>query len=97
MKFDIDHIAELARLYLTPKEKKTLGPQLKAILTFVGKIAKVETDRISPTFQTTGLKDVIRDDKVEPCQSLTPEEALANAPRKKNDFFKVKRVSKTNP
>lgn len=92
MKFDIDHIADLARLHLTSKEKEILSPQLNSILSFVGRIAKAKTDRVSPTFQTTGLKDVVRKDKVNPGQSLSQEEALANAPGKKDGLFKVKPV-----
>lgn len=92
MKFDISYIANLARLKLTVEEKKRLGPQLRSILTYVEKISELKTDNIPPTFQTTGLKDVIREDKVDPKQSLSQKETLTNAPARKDDFFKVKRV-----
>lgn len=92
MKFDIAHLADLARLKLTLKEKKLLGPQLKAILGYVERITKAKTGTISPTFQTTGLKDVVREDKVDSRQSLSQEEALANAPDRKGGLFKVKSV-----
>lgn len=92
MKFDLNYIADLARLKLTAEEKRRLGPQLRSILTYVEKISKLDTDKVSPTFQTTGLKDVVRQDKIDSRQSLTQGEVLSNAPDKKSDFFKVKRV-----
>ena len=95
MKFDIDYIADLARLRLTPTEKKRLAPQLKSLLSYVEKISELNTDDISPTYQTTGLKDVVREDKVDPRRSLSQEEVLSNAPGKKDGCFKVKRVLKS--
>lgn len=92
MKFDINYIADLARLQLTAEEKRRLGPQLRSVLTYVEKISKLDTDKVSPTFQTTGLKDVVRRDKVDPAQSLSQEEVLSNAPDKKGDLFKVPKI-----
>jgi aspartyl-tRNA(Asn)/glutamyl-tRNA(Gln) amidotransferase subunit C len=91
-KFDIDHIADLARLYLTPKEKKCLGSQLQSILAYVGKITKARTKSASPTFQTTGLRDVTREDAVDSTRSLSQDGVLANAPSQESGFFKVKPV-----
>lgn len=92
MEFDINYVAELARLKLTAEEKRRFGPQLRSILTYVKKISELKTDSVLPTFQTTGLKDVAREDKVDPKQTLSQKETLANAPGKQGDFFKVKRV-----
>ena len=91
-KIDIDRIADLARLHLTPKEKNCLGSQLQSILVYVERVAKARTRNIPPTFQTTGLKDVVREDVVDPIRSLSQEKALANAPHRKDGFFRVKPV-----
>ncbi len=92
MKFDIDYIANLARMRLTAGEKRRFGSQLKSILSYVEKISELKTDKIPPTFQTTGLEDVVREDKTDSGQSLSQREALANSPGKRNGFFKVKKV-----
>lgn len=92
MEFDINYIADLARLKLSAAEKRRLGPQLRKILTYIGKISELKTDGVPPTFQTTGLKDVVRDDRVDSTQSLSREEALSNAPDKKDDFFRVPKI-----
>ena len=96
MKFDIDYIADLARLRLTSAEKKRLAPQLKSLLAYVEKISELDTDGISPTYQTTGLEDVVRKDEVDRGRSLSQKEALSNAPDKKDGSFKVKRVLNRN-
>lgn len=92
MRFDINHIAGLARLQLTAAEKRRLGPQLRSILSYVEKISKLDTDKVSPTFQTTGLKDVVREDKVDRAHTLSQEEVLSNAPDKRDELFKVPRI-----
>jgi len=95
MKFDISRIANLARLKLTPAEKKKFEPQLKSILKYVEQISKVKTDGVVPTFQTTDLKDAVSDDRVDRGRVLSQEEVLSSTPDKKDGFFKVKRVSKS--
>lgn len=95
MKFNINYIANLARLQLTAAEKRRLGPQLRSILSYIEKISRLKTDNVSPTFQTIGLKDVVREDKVDSGRSLSREEALANAPDKKGDLFKVPKIFET--
>lgn len=92
MKFDIERIASLARLYLTPNERRLLSSQLKSILDYAERIARAKIGDIPPTFQTTELKNIVREDKVDSTRSLTSEEALANAPDCEGGFFKIKPV-----
>lgn len=92
MKLDINYIANLARLQLTAKEKRRLGPQLRSILSYFEKIAKLKTGNIPPTFQTTGISDMTRKDTIERKRSLNSDQALANAPERKDNLFKVPKV-----
>lgn len=92
MKFDIAYIADLARLKLTAKEKKYLKPQLRSTLSYFEKITKLKTENVPPTFQTTGIADMTRKDILERKRSLIPEQALANAPERKDNLFKVPKV-----
>ena len=92
MELDIHYVAGLARLQLTAEERKVFGKQLKSILSYVEKLSTLETEKISPTFQTIDLKDEVREDKVGVKQALEAAEALNNAPRREGKFFSVPKV-----
>ena len=93
MKLTIDevrHVADLARLGLSDDELEAMATQLSTILAYIDKLEQIDTSAISPTAQVGDLKDVMRDDEVGPC--LTPVEALANAPSRDGDFFRVSAI-----
>ena len=81
----IEHVARIARLSLTPEEKKKFQKDLNDILS-----AFKDLDRASPkckaSFQPLEIKDVFRSDEIEQC--LTQEKALANTKHKEKGFFK---------
>lgn len=91
-KEQIEHIANLARLDLTEEELKKYGEQLSAVLGYVDQLGEVETKRIEPTAQVTGLENVFRKDEVEEWSREEIEEALEDAPEREDRFIKVKRV-----
>lgn len=84
------HIAELARLKLTDKETDLFVEQLSAILDYAQQLNDLDTDAIPPTAQVLSLRNVMREDEPQPC--LTPEEALANAPARQDDYFQVRAI-----
>ena len=86
-KIDIDHVAKLANLSLSPAEKKTFEKQLGEILDYFNHLGKIDTKKVEPIGQITGLVNVTREDEAAP--SLAQEEALANAPRTYKGFFEV--------
>lgn len=90
MKIDVDHVARLARLTLTPEEKARMEEQLAKILTYVDALNRLDTGDVAPTTHAVPVVNVMRDDEVGPC--LTPEEALANAPDRAGQFFRVPRI-----
>jgi aspartyl-tRNA(Asn)/glutamyl-tRNA(Gln) amidotransferase subunit C len=59
------HIAKLARLGLKDDGIDLFAKQLSEILTYVEKLDVVDTSNVIPTSQTTDLKNVMREDKVE--------------------------------
>lgn len=61
---EIDHLANLARLGLSQKEKEVLRKELASILAYVNKLQEVDTKNIEPTAQVTGLVNVMREDEV---------------------------------
>ena len=93
MSFDLNeikHVAELSRLSLSPAEEKLYGEQISSILDYVEKLKEVDTEKIGPTFQVTGVKNVFRPDEIE--KSLEREKLLDNAPDKDDGYLKVKKV-----
>ena len=83
----VEHIAELAKLALTEKEKTTFQEQLSAILEYADRLNQVDTSTIPPTPTVLPLRNVMREDAVAP--SLPPEDALANAPESAEGCFQV--------
>lgn len=88
---DIKHIAELSRLKLTEEEEIKFGEQLGSILKYIEKLNKVETRKIEPTAQVSGLIDVLRSDDVSNWNQKEVEAALAQG-EIENGQVKVKRV-----
>jgi len=87
---DIDYVARLANLPLTQVEKKTFGRQLNDVLSYISKLQEVDTSKIEPIGQITGLTNITRDDQA--ASSLPQDEALSNAPKTHNGFFEVEAI-----
>ena len=87
---EVLHIALLARLGLTEAEVDRFSEQLSNILENFEVLQQVDTDGIPPTAQAIPLQSVMRRDEVAP--SLPASDILANAPRKEEDFFRVRAV-----
>jgi aspartyl-tRNA(Asn)/glutamyl-tRNA(Gln) amidotransferase subunit C len=81
------HVAELARLALTEEEVERFTEQLDAILEAVGKVSELDLADVEPTSHPLELVNVWRED--EPRPSLAAEEALANAPDREGNAFRV--------
>ena len=90
MSFQIEQIAELARLSLKPQEKAKLQKDLESILAYVEQLKQVPTDHVEPTSHVLNLENVIREDKVHP--SDVREDVLKQAPQREGNFFKVPKV-----
>ena len=87
---EVRHVAELARIGLSDEEVKKFEKQLSAILDFVGKLQEIDTSKIEPLSQTTGLRNVFREDRILP--SLPQKDVLMNAPAVHKSYFKTKAV-----
>jgi aspartyl-tRNA(Asn)/glutamyl-tRNA(Gln) amidotransferase subunit C len=86
----VAHIAELARLKLTPDELDRYSTELVRIVEFFDRLAAVDTEGIEVSARFTRARHVFREDEVSP--SLPVEEALRNAPETKDNYFIVPRV-----
>jgi aspartyl-tRNA(Asn)/glutamyl-tRNA(Gln) amidotransferase subunit C len=80
-------VAHLARLDLSPADNDHMARDLSAILDYVELIKQVDTDGVEPLAHPLTVHNVFRVD--EPRPSLPVDEALANAPDRRGDFFGV--------
>ena len=87
---EVLHVARLARLHLTEEELERMRAQLDAILAYVDKLRELDVEGVEPTSHAVPLVDVMRDDALAPC--LPQEAALANAPDRDGEFFRVPRI-----
>lgn len=78
-KAQVEHIAKLARLTLTPAEAEKMAKELSSILSYVEKLKEVPTDDVLPTAQVTGLETVLRADTVRTSEAA-PDALLACSP-----------------
>ena len=85
---DVDHVATLARLGLTPAERQRMREKLSTILGHIDELSQLDTESISPTASVTHMSNIWRDDSVEP--SLTMSQVFQNAPSTAGDCFLVR-------
>ncbi len=89
-KQDVEKVAKLARLAMTQAEKEVFAKQLSQILAHVEKLNEYDTTSVEPTASVTGQVNVFREDVTRP--SLPIDQALANAPEREADGFRVPRI-----
>lgn len=87
---NIDHMAKLARLALTPEEKAKFSSQLGDILAYIEHLKEVDVSGVKPTAHAFPLYNVWREDKAEP--GLPVEKALMNAPAQRDNMISVPTV-----
>ena len=81
------HVAHLARLELSDEELERLGSQLNDIIAAVSKVSELDLTDVPATSHPLDVVNVWAADVPRPC--LTVEEALANAPERDGNYFKV--------
>ncbi|MCX6056227.1 MAG: Asp-tRNA(Asn)/Glu-tRNA(Gln) amidotransferase subunit GatC [Chloroflexi bacterium] len=84
---EVEHIADLARLKLTDREKEKYCLQLSAILDYVAVLQELDTHQISLTSVVASLPGVLRQDL--PARPPENIDILENAPQTQRNQFKV--------
>jgi len=87
---NIDHVAKLARLALTPAEKAQFAQQLGDVLHHIEQLRKVDVSGVEPTAHATPIFNVWADDVPQP--GLSVEAALRNAPAQRDHMVVVPKV-----
>ncbi len=87
---EVEHVARLARLRLSPEELEKMRVQLSNILDYIDMLKEVDVAGVPPTAQVTDLLNILRADEVRP--SLPREDVLMNAPDQQDGMFRVKAI-----
>ena len=88
---DIFKLAKLSNISISKLEAEELVNEIKVILDYIGQLQKLDLSRAEPTYQVTGLSNVMRTDK-EINYKISTEDLLKNVPEVENNYIKVKRV-----
>jgi len=78
-------IAKLANLKLDDQEVEKMGILLGEALDYIKVIDELDTSKVVPTSQVTGVENVYDEDVVR--ESLTQEQALSNGKATREGFF----------
>ncbi len=87
---NVEYVAHLARLELSPEEGAKFGEQLGHILQYIEKLKQLDVSQVEPTAHAAPSVNVTRPDEIRP--SLPHEEALRNAPAQANGLFIVPKI-----
>lgn len=91
---EVRKVAKLARLELPEGELAGVADRLNRILGYIDQLQQVDTTGVEPLAHPLPVQNMFRDD--EPTVSLTPDEALANAPKRAGNYFGVPAVFDTD-
>jgi len=83
-------LLHMARLELTTAEQETMLEDLEHIYTWVEELKAIDTQHIEPLYSVTLQPAALREDTPEP--ALDHEKALAHAPQKDANYFRVPQV-----
>lgn len=87
---EVEHVAWLAHIELTEEEKERFTDQFNRILDYFKKVDEADTKDVAPTYHVLDLINIYREDKAK--EPLPKDEALKNAPKKEDGFFKSPRI-----
>jgi aspartyl-tRNA(Asn)/glutamyl-tRNA(Gln) amidotransferase subunit C len=86
----VEKVSLLARLQLSDAELDTMTAQLSQIVEYVEQLAELDTENVAPMAHAVEISNVFADDELRP--SLDRELALANAPKRDDECYRVPAV-----
>lgn len=87
---DVEYVANLARIQITPAETEQLSHELSKILTYMEELNQIDTEGVAPMASVVSHVNVLRED--EKRESLSQDKAVANAPAVKDGLFQVPKI-----
>lgn len=88
----VHKIAQLANIPVSAEEEANLSQAFNETLEVVAHMSKLDTSKVAPTHQVTGLENVWRDDVVDAERMFTQQQALANAKNTHDGYFVVPQI-----
>jgi aspartyl-tRNA(Asn)/glutamyl-tRNA(Gln) amidotransferase subunit C len=86
----VRRVAALSRIAISPEETREIKKHFEKVLAFVSSFEELDLKGIDPTTFSVEASNVYREDA--PAPSLSVEDALRNAPRRKDSYFVVPRI-----
>ncbi|NDJ19557.1 Asp-tRNA(Asn)/Glu-tRNA(Gln) amidotransferase subunit GatC [Myxacorys almedinensis] len=86
----VQKVAHLARLKLTPDEEEQFTTQLNDILDYFEQLSELDVTDVQPTTRAIDVSNVVRPDHHQPYGQR--EALLENAPDRDGEFFKVPKI-----
>ncbi len=87
---NIDRVAKLARIALTPEEKATFSQQLGQVLHHIEQLSKLDVSGVEPSAHAFAVHNVWQNDVARP--GLPVDQALRNAPAQRDNMIVVPKV-----
>ena len=87
---EVEKVSLLARLELSDEELDRMTSQMGEILGYVDLLSELDTSDVEPMAHALDVANAFRDDRV--CPSLEREAALANAPHRDEECYRVPAV-----
>ena len=89
-KKDVEHVAELARLSFSEKEKEKLIGDLNQVLTYVETLQEFDTENTDIIVNPYYIENKFREDEVE--ASMDVKDVVKNAPQSLEEYVVVPKV-----
>jgi aspartyl-tRNA(Asn)/glutamyl-tRNA(Gln) amidotransferase subunit C len=87
---EVQRVAVLARLRLTPEEQSSLTDELDRILGYMDKLNQLDTADVDLFSHAANITNTLREDRV--TNRPNADALLANAPNRDGTFFKVPKI-----
>jgi len=87
---DVEKVSLLARLRFNEEELATLTSQLGQVVEYIRQLDELDTASVEPMAHVADIINVLVDDELKP--SLDREAALANAPKRDDECYRVPAV-----
>ena len=89
-KEQVDHLAKLCLLELTPAEIERYTRELNSIIEYVEKLNKLDTSQVEPTYYVVPKINVLREDRV--TASFKQQDLLSVVPSHEDGAIKVPKI-----
>lgn len=89
---DVSHVAKLSNLDLTQKEIEKYKNQLSKVISYVDELNKIDTSKVTPTAQTTGMVSITRPDIFDKKDCFSQGAAVGQGKNVKDGYFVVPMV-----